>query len=64
MNFDFKNGCKNELRENKKNLGADQEIGFLTKLISKPYGRATAMPPASELINPCALILKDLNHTV
>ena len=29
---------------------ADQEIGFLTKSFSKPYGRATAMPPAWELI--------------
>ena len=28
---------------------ADSEIGFLTKSISKPYGRATAMPPAWEL---------------
>ena len=25
---------------------AGQEIGFLTKSISKSYGRATAMPPA------------------
>ena len=25
-----------------KNQAADPEIGFLTKLISKPYGRATA----------------------
>ena len=29
-----------------KNHAADPEIGFLTKSISKPYGRATAMPPA------------------
>ena len=28
---------------------ADSKIGFLTKSISKPYGRATAMPPAWEL---------------
>ena len=40
MSFDFKNWCKNE---------ADPEIGFLTKSILKPYGRATAMPPAWEL---------------
>ena len=37
MSFDFKNWCKNE---------ADPEIGFLTKSILKPYGRASAMPPA------------------
>ena len=30
---------------------ADQEKGFLTKSISKPYGLAKAMPPAWELIN-------------
>ena len=29
---------------------ADQEIGFLIKSISKPYGRATAMPTAWGLI--------------
>ena len=28
---------------------ADPEIGFLTKLISKLFGRATAMPTAWEL---------------
>ena len=33
-----------------KNHAADPEIGFLTKSISKPYGRATAMPPAWDLI--------------
>ena len=32
-----------------KNNEADPEIGFLTKSISKPYGRATAMPTAWEL---------------
>ena len=37
------------LRMITKNHAADPEIGFLTKSISKPYGRATAMPPASEL---------------
>ena len=34
-----------------KNHAADLEKGFLTKSISKPYGRATAMPPAWELMN-------------
>ena len=33
-----------------KNHVADPEIGFLTKSISKPYGRALAMPPAWENI--------------
>ena len=32
-----------------KNHEADLEIGFLSKSISKPYGRTTAMPPAWEL---------------
>ena len=32
-----------------KNHAADQEISFLTKSISKPYGRRTAMSPAWEL---------------
>ena len=32
-----------------KNHEADLAIGFLTKLISKPYGRATVIPPAWEL---------------
>ena len=32
-----------------KNHAAIPEIGFLKKLISKPDGRATAMPPAWEL---------------
>ena len=36
-----------------KNHQADPEIGFLTKSISKPYGRATAMPPAWELTSGC-----------
>ena len=31
-----------------KNRGADPEIGFLTKLVLKPYDRATAMPTAFE----------------
>ena len=32
-----------------KNHAADPEIGFLKKTISKPYGRATAMPTAWEI---------------
>ena len=32
-----------------KNHAVDPEKGFLTKSILKPYGRATAMPPALEL---------------
>ena len=32
-----------------KNCAADPGIGFLTKSILKPYGRATAMPIAWEL---------------
>ena len=32
-----------------KNHAADPEIGFLIKTISKPYGRATAMPTTWEL---------------
>ena len=35
----------------RKNRGADPEIGFLTKSILKPYGRAAAMPTAWELNN-------------
>ena len=34
-----------------KNHAADPEIGFLTKSISKPNDRATAMPTAWKLIN-------------
>ena len=33
-----------------KNRAADPEIGFLTKSISKPFGRATAKLTAWELI--------------
>ena len=40
---------KMNLRIITKNHAADPETGFLTKSISKPYGRATAMPPAWEL---------------
>ena len=42
-------GVKMNLRIITKNHGADPEIEFLTKSISKPYGLATAMPPAWEL---------------
>ena len=42
-------GVKMNLRIVTENHAADPEIGFLTKSISKPYGRATAMPPAWEL---------------
>ena len=34
-----------------KNHAADPEIGFRTKSISKPYGRATVIPTAWVLIN-------------
>ena len=40
---------KMNLRIITKNHAADSEIGFLTKSISKPYGRATAMPTVWEL---------------
>ena len=43
-------GVKMNLRIITKNHPADPEIGFLTKSISKPNGRATAMPTAWELI--------------
>ena len=42
-------GVKMNLKIITKNHEADLEIGFLTKSILKPYGRATAMPPAWEL---------------
>ena len=42
-------GVNMNLRKITKNHEADREIGFLTKSISKPYGRATAMPLAWEL---------------
>ena len=45
----LKLGVKINLRILTKNDAADLEIGFLTKSISKPCGRATAMPPAWEL---------------
>ena len=43
-------GVKMNLSIIPKNHAADPEIGFLTKSISKPHGRATTMPPARELI--------------
>ena len=42
-------GVKTKLRIITKNHEADPDIGFLTKSISNPYGRATDMPPAWEL---------------
>ena len=42
-------GVKMNLRMITKNHEADPEIGFLTKSISNPFGRATAMPTAWEL---------------
>ena len=44
-------GVKINLRIITKNHAADPEIGFLTKSILKPYGRAMAIPPAWELIS-------------
>ena len=49
MNFNFKMGVKMKLRIIMKNETADPEIGLLTKSMSKPNGRATAMPTAWEL---------------
>ena len=51
MNFDLKIGVKMNFRIITKNIAADQEIRFPTKSISKPYGRATAMPIAWKLTN-------------
>ena len=42
-------GVKMNLRIITKNHAVYPEIGFLTKSISKPNGRATAMPTAWEL---------------
>ena len=42
-------GVKMNLSIITKNYAADPEIEFLTKSISKPYGRATAVPSAWEL---------------
>ena len=41
-------GVKMNSRIITKNHAADPEIEFLRKSISKPYGRATARPPAWE----------------
>ena len=41
-------GAKMNFKIITKNHAADPEIGFLTKSISKPYGRPTAMPPVWE----------------
>ena len=41
----------NIIRVITKNRAADPERGFFTKSISKPYSRATAMPPVLELNN-------------
>ena len=46
-----KMGLKMNSRIITKNHAADPENGFLTKSISKPYDRATAMPTAWELIS-------------
>ena len=40
---------KMTLSVNMKNQAADPQIGFFTKSISKPCGRATAMPITWEL---------------
>ena len=42
-------GVKMNFRIITKNHAADPEIRFLTKSISKPFSRATVMPPAWEL---------------
>ena len=42
-------GVKMNLRIITKNHVADPEKKFITKFIPKPYGRATALPTASEL---------------
>ena len=51
-----KMGVKMTLRIITKNHDVDTEKGFRKKSISKPYGRATAMPPAWELIRFISLI--------
>ena len=43
-------GAQMNLRIIMENNAADPEIRFSVKSISKPYRRATAMPPAWELI--------------
>ena len=44
MTFDFKTGVKMNLRIITKNHEGDPEIRSLTESISKPYGRAMALP--------------------
>ena len=44
-------GVKMNLRIITKNDAADSEIGLVTKSISNPNGRATAMPTVWELIS-------------
>ena len=44
----------------KKNHAADPEVGFLTKSILKPYGRATAMPPPWQLTYLVCKMLVDM----
>ena len=49
---------KINLRIITKNHEADPEIGFLAKSITKPYGRATVIPPALELMPEAVKILE------
>ena len=49
IHFELKMGVKMNFRIIPKNHAADPEIGSLTKSISMPYDRATAMPKAWEL---------------
>ena len=49
MKLNFKKAVKMNLRITTKNHTADLEKGFHTKSISKPYGRATAIPTAWKL---------------
>ena len=53
-------GVKMNFRILTKNHAAYPEIGFLTKSISKPYGRTTAMLPAWELNLDLLRVLEDL----
>ena len=48
-NFISKMGVKMVFRILTKNHAADPEEDFLKKSISKPFGRATAMPPVWEI---------------
>ena len=54
-------GVKTNLRIITKNHAADPEIGFLTKSISKPHGRATAVPTAWELSK---VNIKEFNENI